>query len=386
MKSADNEPAAISPLRVVQLTAPARFGGLETVVRQLSRSLVERGHAICVVCLLDEGVDPGEHPFVLGLESDGVSVEVVQLPHRAYLRERDVVAEIVRRFSGGVLHTHGYHADLVGAMASRAAGVPRVATAHGFIGGGWKNRLYEALQRRSYRKVATVVAVSDAIAEDLSRDPAVAPAVRLVPNAWSRRPTRLDRACARELLGLDVDVFTVGWIGRVSPEKGPDVMLDALAEPATDSIVLCMVGDGPLRAELEARPTPPGARVHWTGAVPDVGNLLAAFDAVVLSSRTEGTPMVLLEAVDAEVPVVATRVGGIPATVGPGEAILVDPEDPAALRRAVSMIAADPAGAAERAERAAARLARESSTADWLDQHEAIYSDAVGRYTAGRVR
>lgn len=379
MKSTDNETGAIAPLRVVQLAAPARFGGLETVVRQLSSGLLRRGHAICVACLLDEDIDARAHPFVAGLRGDGVPVEIIQLPHRAYLRERDAVAEVVGQFSADVLHTHGYHADLVGAMAARAERVPRVATAHGFIGGGWKNRVYEALQRRSYRKVAGVVAVSEAIAEDLSRDEAVAPAVRLLPNAWARRPARLDRKRARVLLGLDADAFTVGWIGRMSREKGPDVVLEAFDEPPTGAQVLCMVGDGPLRAALEGKRSSHGARVHWTGAVPDVGNLFAAFDAVVLSSRTEGTPMVLLEAIDAEVPVVATRVGGIPAVVGPDEALLVEPEDPAALRRAVMTIVADPVAAERRAERAVRRMASEFSSDEWLAAHEAIYAGALAR-------
>lgn len=387
MKPVSSPINSATPLRVVYLTAPGRFGGIETVVRELSSGLTRRGHAICVVCLLDELDDPASHPFVLGLGIDGVDVEIIQLPHRAYLRERDEVVGILRRFRGDVLHTHGYHADIIGGMAARAAGVPRITTVHGFTGGGWKNRVYEWLQRRSYRTAHGVIAVSEKLAADLKRDATVRPAVRLIRNAWFRRSGRADRSTARATLGLDEDSYVVGWIGRISREKGPDLALTALTDPAAGGLELCMVGEGPMRRELEARTcSQPGARIHWTGAIPNAGHFMAAFDVVLLSSRTEGTPMVLLEAMDAEVPAIVTRVGGIPDMVGTDEALLVKTEDPAGLLRAVLAVAADPDAAARRASNAALRLEASFAPEGWLAAHEAVYAAAVGRASEGGGR
>ena len=384
-KPTSSDGSASRPLRVLQLTAPGRFGGLETVVRQLSTGLAARGHDVCVGCRLDEDVDPTNHPFVSVIGEAGVPVEIVQLPHRAYRREREALAALIRDFGADVVHTHGYHMDVIGARAARAAAVARVATAHGFTGGGWKNRVYEFLQQRSYRSAAAVIAVSRSMADRLARDTAVAPAVRVLQNAWVRRSDRLPRERARLALGLDPDAFVVGWVGRMSREKGPGAVVDAVRHPAAADLVLCMVGDGPLRDDLRsgAADDGTGAAIVWPGGVPDAGRLFAAFDVFVLSSRTEGTPMVLFEAMDARVPIVATRVGGVPDVVDTAEALLVDPEDPAALREAVLAVRTQPEAARHRAERAKARLATLFGPEAWLDAHEALYREVLAGKSTG---
>lgn len=374
------------PLRVLQLTAPGRFGGLETVVRQLSSGLASRGHEVCVACRLSEGNDAESHPLVSALREADVVVEVIKLPHRAYGREQAALAALIRDFGAEVVHTHGYHMDVVGARAARQASVPRIATAHGFTGGGWRNRFYEILQRRSYRSAAAVIAVSRSIADRLRRDAVVAPAVRYLQNAWVRRADRLPKERARLALGLEADAFVVGWVGRVSREKGPDIIIRALRHPEAAGLTLCMVGDGPSRDDLQGAGSAndaAGSSVLWTGGVPEAGRLFAAFDVFVLSSRTEGTPMVLLEAMDATVPIVATRVGGVPDMVDSAEALLVDPEDPAALRAAVLAVRTQPEAARHRAERAKARLATVFGPGAWLDAHEQLYREVIAR--AGRA-
>jgi glycosyltransferase involved in cell wall biosynthesis len=117
--------------------------------------------------------------------------------------------------------------------------------------------------------------------------------------------------------------------------------------------------------------------VQWHGLVPDAADLYPAFDAWVLSSRTEGTPIALLEAMAARVPVVATAVGGVPDVVGPAEALLVPPEQPRALAAAVASILTDPAQAALRAEAAYQRVTEAYSPGAWLDAHVALYRTLV---------
>lgn len=375
-----SSPATGQALRIVQLTAPGRFGGLETVVQQLSAGLHRRGHAVRVLCRLDTGVDPDEHPLVRALRRSGVDVEAFSLPHRAYFAGCREITRRLRAFGADIVHTHGYHADVIGALAARAASVPRVATAHGFTGGGWKNRLFEALQRRSYRSAAAVIAVSEPLAERLSRDSRISRAVTCIPNAWARSTHRLEREAARQELGLSSDAVVVGWVGRMTREKGPDVAVAAVSDPAAAHLTLCMVGEGPMRADLSGSAADGGgARVVWVGAVADAGRLFSAFDVLLLSSRTEGTPMVLLEAMDAGVPIVATSVGGVPNVLGPAEATLVPPEDPAALCAALLEMLADDEMARQRAVRASSRLDEEFGADSWLAAHEAIYRGAAGR-------
>ena len=126
-----------------------------------------------------------------------------------------------------------------------------------------------------------------------------------------------------------------------------------------------------------------GERVHWHGGVAGAGRLYAAFDIFVLSSRTEGTPMVLFEAMAAGVPVVATSVGGVPDVVSAAEAALVPPGDPQALADEIRAIYRDPVAAAARARAARARLERDFDFGQWLQRYEEIYRVVGERRGAG---
>jgi glycosyltransferase involved in cell wall biosynthesis len=114
--------------------------------------------------------------------------------------------------------------------------------------------------------------------------------------------------------------------------------------------------------------------MQFHGAVADARRFLAAFDVIVISSRTEGSPMVLLEAMAAEVPIITTAVGGIPDMISEKEALLVPPDDPASLAEAMRQVHDFPGTAHARARLAHARLVRESSFDGWIDRYEAIYA------------
>ena len=166
-------------------------------------------------------------------------------------------------------------------------------------------------------------------------------------------------------------------MGRLSREKGIDVFVDAMARLlAADAVAGCVVGDGPERAREEARA---GSSISWKGMLPAAGRYLAAFDVFVQSSRTEGTPMALLEAMAVEVPIVATQVGGVPDVISGNEALLVPSEDPIALATAIASVLADPEPAAVRAHLAKQRLVTTFSADAWLDRHEEIYRLAAER-------
>jgi glycosyltransferase involved in cell wall biosynthesis len=152
-------------------------------------------------------------------------------------------------------------------------------------------------------------------------------------------------------------------------------MVDAIRLLPDVPIRFAFVGDGPNRVALEAKAAPPEMRdrVHWVGNVADAGRLFAAFDLFVLSSRTEGTPMALLEAMSAGIPIVTTRVGGVPEIVSDQEAILVAPEDPAKLADAIREAYENPAAARERADAARRKLSTAYDPEAWLDAYEAMY-------------
>jgi glycosyltransferase involved in cell wall biosynthesis len=358
---------------ICHVLAPAEVGGLERVVQALAVGHTRLGHQVHVAAVLDR--DDAPHPFVEPLKCAGITVHELAPPPRRYLQERRRIKGLFRRLHPDIVHTHGYRCDVVDSGAARRLGIATVTTVHGFTGGGPKNRLYEWLQRKAYRRFDAVVAVSRAQVKLIKRAGVPASKIHLLRNAWLGMEEPLDRSVARERLKLDGSRFQIGWVGRVSREKGLDVMLAALPHLADIPLTLTVFGDGSERARLQARTAGSdlASRVNWAGVVPDAASLLGAFDALVLSSRTEGTPMVLFEAMAAGVPIVASRVGGVPDMVTETEARLVPPEDPAALATAVRALKEEPEPTQRRVEAARRRLAVEFTPDPWLAQYEALY-------------
>jgi glycosyltransferase involved in cell wall biosynthesis len=369
-------------MNILHVLAAGEVGGLERVVRTLATGQRCAAHRVAVAVVLEPG--HCEHPFVRSL--DGRDIEIVRIPVApwSYLAERAVIADLCRDLRPDIVHTHGYRPDVVDSGVARGRGIAIVTTVHGFTGGSWKNRLYERLQRRAFRRFDAVVAVSQPLGEALVRDGVPGDRLRVIRNAWDGANNVLDRPAARRALGVPDAGFRIGWVGRMSHEKGPDVMLEGFALLADAPVRLSMLGDGERRADLQARAGTLGVseRTTWHGTAPDAAPLFPGFDVFVLSSRTEGTPMVLFEAMAAGVPVVATAVGGVPDVVSPAEAILVSPGDPAALAAAVRDTLDNPAAACARALAARRRLEREFTVQPWLQRYEALYR-AVRRRRAG---
>ena len=371
-------------VRILHVAAPAPFGGLERVVLGLTSALKRGGHEVRVALVLDPGVTG--HPLVTALDTAGVPVDVVQVAARGYRDERRRVTDLCRTHRMEVIHTHGYRPDVVDGGVGRKLGIPWVTTVHGFTGGGgFKGRLYEWLQERSYRRADAVIAVSKPIVGRLTARGVPGPRIHVIQNAWDgpildAGAAERARAPARKLLGVEAEGFRVGWVGRLSPEKGPDVMVNAITVLGPQGVCLSMVGDGGMREALLrlAAQRSAASYISWHGAVPDSARLMPAFDALVLSSRTEGTPMVLFEAMAAGVPIVATRVGGVPDVVGPAEALLVPSDDLPELARAVLQVRDHPQEARERANRARERLAGAFAAGPWAERHVELYRALIG--------
>jgi glycosyltransferase involved in cell wall biosynthesis len=362
-------------MRIAQIFAPGPFGGLERVVTQLSVGLTRRGHEIIALVLVEDG--EGALPALLDeLAGGGVRVELVRAPHRAYLRERRLARELLALINPDVAHTHGYHADVLLRSVAQGLSIPTLGTAHGFTGGARKNRLFEWLQRRSHARMDRSVAVSGPIAERLAQAGVARSRLRVIRNAWAAPGAFLAREEARKRLGIAPSATVVGWVGRITPEKGPDVAVEALARARQD-ITLSVLGAGRLEPVLRDRANELGigARIRWHGIVADAWQYFRAFDAWCLSSHTEGTPISLLEAMAAGVPVIASRVGGVPDVVGDGEALLVPPGDPAAL--ATGMNDATSVDQAERVKAASKRLQAEFGLEQWLEEYEKLYRDLI---------
>jgi glycosyltransferase involved in cell wall biosynthesis len=380
----------VRPLTVLHCLAPGTVGGLESVVHALAAGRRQAGGRVGVAAVL-AGPRPsiGAHAFLDGLEAAGVDTFVASIPGRGYRRERAFVIDTCTTFRPDIVHTHGLRPDIIDAAAARHLGLPTVSTVHGLTHAGWRKGVYEYLEFRALRRADAVVPVSRPLVGVLQRAGVDPDRLRLIPNAFLPTTTpRLTRDEARVALGIDADAFTVGWVGRLSREKGADVLLDALGTIDARAVI---IGAGREETALRAQAARLGLgdRVRWAGAVPSAAALMPAFDALVLSSRTEGTPIVLFEAMAALVPIIAADVGGVPDVVRSTDALLVPPERPDELARAICAVRDDRTAARIRAAAAGERLAAVYDPAPWLDRYEAVYEavyDAARQAASDPVR
>ncbi|HKV75084.1 MAG TPA: glycosyltransferase [Gemmatimonadales bacterium] len=367
-----------SPGSVLHVLAPARVGGLEQVVLTLAAGQARSGARVGLLVVLAPWQD--RHPFLAAARSlQGVEILPLFTPARDYWGEVRLVADAVTRVKPEILHTHGYRPDVLAGLAARRQRVAQVSTAHGFTGGDWRNRFYEWLDVRAWRRCARVLAVSRPLERELIRRGVPPGQVRLLPNAWPSGAPRLDRGEARRRLGIGEGEVVLGWVGRLSPEKGPDLMIEALAALPGDRPRLVMIGAGAEGERLRSLAASRGVaeRIQWAGEVEGAGALFPAFDCFVLSSRTEGTPIVLFEAMAAGTPIVAAAVGGVPDVITTTEGWLAPPGDAASLAGAIREALADPAARAARTGAAAERLRTTYSVENWVANHAAIYREAV---------
>ncbi|HEY3765325.1 MAG TPA: glycosyltransferase [Gaiellales bacterium] len=287
------------------------------------------------------------------LEAAGVRVAGIRRRSRVSPRAWLSVVRLLRRRGVDVLHSHKTGANYAAVVVGRLAGVPVIAHEHLAHGDGVHfglSRARKLADRHLMGRLATMVlCVSEAddarlvAVEHLPRRK-----VRLVPLGIPAPETcPPSRADARRELGLAQDDIVIVATAMLRPEKRHDVLVAALARlgPAGAGAVTLVTGDGVPRGALEAQAQSLalGARVRFLGTRTDVPRILAAADIGVLCSDREGTPLALLEYMQAGLGIAATRVGGVPDMIRDGrEGLLVAPGSPAELAEALTRLCADP--------------------------------------------
>ena len=270
------------------------------------------------------------------------------------------LVRLMRSFRPHVVHTHTSKAGALGRIAATLCRVPVVVhTYHGHVFDAYfsplKTRLVVAAERVLARGASALVAVTARVRRDvLARgiggdDQVVVVSLGLDLDPLVAAPAR--RGELRRELGLPPDAPLVGIVARLAPVKAHEVFLAAAKAmaPVRPDIVFLIVGDGERRAELEtaARASGLGDRVRFLGWRADLDRLYADLDIVVLTSKNEGSPVALIEAMAAGRPVVSTRAGGVEDVVTDGETGVVVPiGDAPAVARAVVDLLEDPSRAA----------------------------------------
>ncbi len=329
------------PLRVAFLANSLAVGGAETQLARAAMGLASRGHLVTVAAMLDW---PGHQP---ALRRAGV--EVIQLPVRPparALRAIGATTRLLRRTAPDVVVSFDFQANLLGRFAGHLAGVPVIVSSirSDRFGGRMRERWIGATDR-----LATATTTnSDVVAGDLVERGLVAPdRIAVIPNAVDLDALQRSasvRAEVRRELGVDDRTFLWLAVGHLVERKDHPTLLRAIAtlEPLLERFEIVLAGGGDL-CDLEGDLPPIGTlrTVRGLGWRDDVPELMAAADALVSSSRWEGTPNAILEAAATGLPIVATRAGGTAEVVRDGvSAELVDVGDDAALAAAMARIMA----------------------------------------------
>lgn len=337
-------------LRVLRLFSRLNIGGPSLHVILLSQGLRPLGYETRLVV----GRESPREGNLLALAAErGVGCETMAGLGREIAPLRDLVAlfglvRLMRAWRPAIVHTHTAKAGLLGRLAARAARVPTVVhTFHGHVLRGYFSPPKQALFRRLEAFLATtadaLVAVSESVKQDLVElGVARAPKIRVIPLGLELGPlaAQLPRGVLRQAAGIPAEAPLVGMVGRLVPIKDVPTFLRAACEVLAQrsDARFAIVGDGDEREPLEAQSRSLGlaGAVHFFGWRRDLASVYGDLDVVVNSSRNEGTPVSLIEALAAARPVVATAVGGTPDLIGRDErGLLAPPGEPAALARAV---------------------------------------------------
>jgi len=329
---------AESPLSIVHAIARLNVGGAALHVIELAARQRARGHkAIIVAGTLADGEESMEYV------AHDLGVPIVRLP--ALQRElspgsdaaavRELRRTIVRR-QANVLHTHTAKAGATGRIAAMLQRGPlpgtTVHTFHGHVLSGYfstrRERVFARVEQFLARSTGAIIAVSDEVRDDLIGFGVAAPEkIVVVPYGFDfsglTRPEEAERATTRGEIGLEPEDFTIGWAGRLTAIKRPHDLvrtLAALGQLGTRAS-LVIVGDGPERESVEtlARELGVMESCRFVGYRRDMSRWYSTFDAFVLTSENEGTPVVAIEALASGCPVVATEAGGTATVVRHGE-------------------------------------------------------------------
>ena len=362
------------PASIFFVTSTLAFGGAERIWALLIPALAARGFRVRVLTLVEEGA------FFHELRSKGVDVRCAHMSRRTDLRG-------LRRAFGDLpdgidlIVSQSVNAQTVGALMARKARVPHVTIDH--AGPGLKLRLHRRLLLRVVaRTVDVLIAVSPLQLERLLPLGFAGERIRIIPNAVEPLDPTEGRDETRRRLGLgDQDVVAL-LVADLRPVKNARAFVEAVAQAHdTDTRIRgLVVGDGPEFGSVSAVAAVSHGVVELLGARSDVANLMSAADVVCLTSRTEGQPLVILEAMSLGRAVVSTAVGGVTELVVDGETGLLVPEgDGAAFARALVKLAAAPELRLRLGEAGRLRHRERFAAARMVDAYAGTFLEAIER-------
>ena len=364
------------------------LGGAERVVANTVALVDRRRYRPTVCTLLPRGS--------LEAEIEKYGVRVVSLGARSKL-DLTIIPKLFRLLKQekiDILHSFLFHANIVGRIVGRLAGVPIMLSSERIIEIEGKNRLL--LNRLTAPLADKIIVVSDAVKEFAIRKIGISPS-KLVTiyngvdlSKYSEKAAAPGVEARKRALDIDLSHRVVGTVGNLEARKGYEYLLQAaslvLTENRERGITFLLVGEGSQRVKLEnlAKDLGISSSVIFAGYRDDIPQVLSAMDVFVLASIYEGLPNALLEAMAMGKPVVATRVAGIPDVVADGEmGILVHRRNPHALASAIRTLLVDEERAQEMGYMGRKRVEDAFTVETMVAKTEELYEELIEEKLGG---
>ena len=324
-----------NPIRVLDLRDSPWLDGPGRTILQCAEDIDKDGFQI-IIGAFNSGLKNGTE---YEREAQMKGLRVIRIKERSQIDFRPIkqVISLVKKLKIDILHTHDFRSNLIGTIAAKLMGKPIVITVHGWISNDFKGRLKSSIDKVIVRHSNFVIAVSKKTLESIG-NPNSFMGYRIMPNALklhNYQPLRPFGSLKQEL-GVGENEIIIATIGRLSPEKGQRLFIDAAQSIVKNynNMRFLIIGTGPDRSMLEKLVKDKGISKYiiFTGYRDDMQTAYNNIDLVVQSSWTEGMPNVILEAMLMQVPVIATNVGGTGQIVSNGRnGTLIKPGDLKAL-------------------------------------------------------
>ncbi|MCC9601473.1 glycosyltransferase [Stieleria sp. JC731] len=332
-------------------------GGPEKTILNSPRFLEPLGyHGVCVYLR-----DPGDQKFDIIrkravekraklVEVDDFGIKDIGVVKRMRVAVEQIVQQGSFQSSPLIWHGHDYKSNLLGLLLKKHfPGMRLVTTVHGWVQKTWKTPLYYAIDKWCLARYEQVICVSRDLFEDCQKLGVESSRLTLIDNAIALDDYEFEMAQseAKTRLGFAPETKLVIAVGRLSDEKGFDLLIDAVAQLIKDgeNVALAIAGDGAFRNALQNQIDELGLSevIKLLGFVADPRVVYRAGDVYVLSSYREGLPNVVLEAMAMKVPVISTRIAGMPDLISDGNnGMLIETGSADAIGQALRQLAQSP--------------------------------------------
>lgn len=333
--------------KILQLIGGGEIGGAEQHVLTLLQEFNPQAFSLTSGCLVDG-------PFARLTEDQNIETLRFPMKHPLDFSPLPTLIKTVREETFDLIHTHGSRANLLGRLAGRYLGVPVISTVHSSLKQDYLSPkaalLALTLDRLTLPLTSGIITVSEALALEVAgrggqNIRTIYNGIQPISQLNSAEKREKLRESFRKAWRIPSDALVLGSIARLHPTKGLDNLIEAaqLLRTQFPKIHVLIIGEGPLRTKLQEHLTSNNLPHTLTGFLPEAYLGLTAMDLFVLPSISEGMGLVLLEAMQARLPIVATSVGGIPELIRRDQdGFLVPPQEPKALANACQQILLNP--------------------------------------------